>query len=1072
MALISPGLELSVTDESAYVPGAVGTVPLVFLATEQDKTTNGAIAAGTTKDNAAQLQVFTSQRELVSQLGAPIFKQSASGTPIHGTALNEYGLMAAYSTLGLTNRAYAIRADVNLAELEATSVRPVGKPDNDTAWLDLNITDWGLYEWNASTGQFVKKNVIVVSDPSDITPGSLGLYPDGHIGEVDDYCVVTINADEGLAQNRIYHKNDNGQWKRLGLDEWHRSHPTVSATTIGETLNLNNSIIINTIQVTLTTGTDASALASDINAAAGLTGVTAAIDRDGYFHLYADLTATSNGTDADGEINIANNTGTILTQLGIADGAYHIPELVYASYVDIPSWRASDAHPRPSGSVYIKTTAVGNGMNLVLKTYNSDTDSWAQEPVTVVQDLAKANYALDPFAGGFGIPYGTKIAVAQHDPGAALAGFAGGNVIRIMTRFVQGKMVATGQVSSPFSGGGTVSIKTTRSGFDEFFEYTIEFNSSVSSPIDWVTRFSAVGIPEVSATAKGNSITLTHETGGTILLEDIVGNMANTIFPVSEFLDDGNGVIYLTNWTFLEYQASFTTPYKAPADGTYWYYGDATTVDIMINDNGWKGYRNVASDARGYNLSTTNPTGVIVTASKPTAQTDNTALVAGDLWLDTSDLENYPKLYRYNDARQWVAIDATDRFSQNGIAFADARWDTDGSSDIVAGSLTNVADLVSSNYLDLDAPNYKLYPRGTLLWNTRRSGYNVKKFVSDYFNDDSFPDSSLPTVKSAWVSVSGLQDSGAPFMGTQAQRNMVVKAMKAAVDANTQIREEQFAYNLIVAPGFPEVIPNMVALNNDRKNTAFVIGDTPMTLPANSIAFANWANNTDGTGLSTADPYLAVYYPHGKTNDLSGNTIVVPASHMALRTYIRNDNVSYQWFAPAGVRRGLVDNASDIGYINSKTGGFVRNGINNGMRDALYENRINPFTILPGIGLVCWGQKTRNPVASSLDRVNVARLVNYIRTILASAGNAFLFEPNDKITRDQIKNVIEGALNDLIAKRGIYDYLVVCDDTNNTPTRIARNELYVDVAIEPMKAVEFIYIPIRLKNPGDIAAGL
>ena len=495
----------------------------------------------------------------------------------------------------------------------------------------------------------------------------------------------------------------------------------------------------------------------------------------------------------------------------------------------------------------------------------------------------------------------------------------------------------------------------------------------------------------------------------------------------------------------------------------------------MINDNGWKGYRNLANDARGYNLTNTNPGGVIVTASKPTSQSDNTALVAGDLWLDTSDLENFPKLYRYNDAKQWVAIDATDRFSQNGIVFADARWDTDGTTDVVAGNLPSIAELTTSNYLDLDAPNYKLYPRGTLLWNTRRSGYNVKKFVSNYFNTDSFPgldDEDYPSVTDAWISVSGLKDSGAPFMGSLAQRNMVVKAMKAAVDANTQIREEQFAFNLITAPGFPEVIPNMVALNNDRRNTAFVIGDTPMTLSANSVSIANWANNTDGTGLSTADPYLAVYYPSGRTNDLSGNTVVVPPSHMALRTFVRNDNVSYQWFAPAGVRRGLIDNAADIGYVNGKTGGFVRNGINNGLRDALYENRVNPFTILPGVGLVCWGQKTRNPVPSSLDRVNVARLVNYIRTILANAGNAFLFEPNDKITRDQLKNIIEGALNDLVAKRGIYDYLVVCDDSNNTPTRIARNELYVDVAIEPMKAVEFIYIPIRLKNPGDIAAGL
>ena len=82
-----------------------------------------------------------------------------------------------------------------------------------------------------------------------------------------------------------------------------------------------------------------------------------------------------------------------------------------------------------------------------------------------------------------------------------------------------------------------------------------------------------------------------------------------------------------------------------------------------------------------------------------------------------------------------------------------------------------------------------------------------------------------------------------------------------------------------------------------------------------------------------------------------------------------------------------------------------------------------------------------------------------------------MFEPNDKGTRDQIKQAIEGAMNDLIAKRGIYDYLVVCDTSNNTSDRIARNELYVDIAIEPMKSVEFIYIPIRLKNPGAIEGG-
>jgi phage tail sheath protein FI len=112
-----------------------------------------------------------------------------------------------------------------------------------------------------------------------------------------------------------------------------------------------------------------------------------------------------------------------------------------------------------------------------------------------------------------------------------------------------------------------------------------------------------------------------------------------------------------------------------------------------------------------------------------------------------------------------------------------------------------------------------------------------------------------------------------------------------------------------------------------------------------------------------------------------------------------------------------------------------------------------------------------NPYASALDRINVARLVVYIRERLQQIVKPFLFEPNDKITRDEAKQVVESLMNDLVAKRGLYDYLVICDTTNNTPDRIDRNELYIDVAIEPVKAVEFIYIPVRIKNTGSIAAG-
>ena len=182
-----------------------------------------------------------------------------------------------------------------------------------------------------------------------------------------------------------------------------------------------------------------------------------------------------------------------------------------------------------------------------------------------------------------------------------------------------------------------------------------------------------------------------------------------------------------------------------------------------------------------------------------------------------------------------------------------------------------------------------------------------------------------------------------------------------------------------------------------------------------------------------------------------------------------NDNVSYPWFAPAGTHRGLVDNLSDIGYLDANSGAFVHNGISQGTRDVLYQLNINPITQLPGTGLVVWGQETRSGTSTARDRVNVVRLENYLRVIFKSISNGFLFEPNDTTTRKTIATQIESALHDVLSKRGLTDFLVICDASNNTSSTIANNQLYVDVAIEPMRDVEFIYIPIAIYNPGVIA---
>ena len=270
------------------------------------------------------------------------------------------------------------------------------------------------------------------------------------------------------------------------------------------------------------------------------------------------------------------------------------------------------------------------------------------------------------------------------------------------------------------------------------------------------------------------------------------------------------------------------------------------------------------------------------------------------------------------------------------------------------------------------------------------------------------------------------------------------------------------------------LIGEMVSLNFDRGLSAFVVGDTPFRLTPDATSINDYVNNVNQAledndlGLVTNDEYLGVFYPSGFTSDNFGKNIAVPPSHMMLRTIALSDQVSFPWFAPAGTRRGGISNATSTGYINSE-GEFVGVSLNEGQRDTLYAGNVNPITFITGAGLVNYGQKTRAAAASSLDRINVARLVIYLRSQLNKLARPYVFEPNDKTTRDEIKAQAESLMLELVGNRALYDFLVVCDETNNTPARIDRNELYLDIAIEPVKAVEFIYIPLRLKNTGEIA---
>ena len=995
--LQSPGVQVNVIDESFYTPSAPGTVPLIFVTSAQDKINpSGTVALGTTAANAGKVWLITSQRDLTDTFGTPVFYTDQSSNPLHGNELNEYGLQAAYSSLGVSSRAYIVRADLDLATMVPASDAPDGDPVGGTYWLDTASTVYGVKEWSSSTVSFTSKTPIVLDDNSPANSFNVSA-PAAAIGIQGDYCIVVTNANS----NQLYYKQSATLWVAV---------------------------------------------------------------QDNF------------GANSDKQVTIS-------------------PHYSY------PLFTTST----PTGSVWIITTTPSVGADWKVKLFNSASQSWVNVTTPMYDSVRTASYTYDK-TGGKAILPGTMF--IESNPNHTTTDTAS---FKLWRKSAAGVTTITSLATTTTATSGTTYVfniresnltntwGTTKAVTITSLNTTTTLGSLIPAAI------AGQGLVYVSATwdATANVLTITHSAGGQIQLFDgantplnVMGFTAYNVStktgtanlyngPTGDFYTGTTPFTFIaTNWKPLAYEASSMAPYTTPADGTLWYSSIVDEVDILYhNGTGWVGYY--------ANFSTCSPDGPIVSATMPDDATGNSlgsALVTGDIWVDTSDIDMYGRnIYVYDSTlpagKRWVKQDVTDQSTPNGWLFADARAGVNGGTATTIPGGT-IKDLLRSAHLDPDAPDPALYPKGMRLWNTRRSGFNVKKYVQGYIDTNvQNPRASNASMAlyypDRWVTQYPIAADGGPQFGRHAERAQVVNALKELIDANSAIRDtDTLGFNLITCPGYPEAIQNMIAFNTDRGITAFVIGDTPFRLEPTGTALREWGLNTnkaldnDDVGAVSYDEYMAMYYPSGYTTDNTGNKIVVPPSHMMLRTIINSDAKSYPWFAPAGTRRGGVDNATSVGYITSE-GEFKATALHQALRDVLQASdvAINPIATLTGVGIVAYGQRTRAKNASSLDRINVARLVCYLRKQLDVLARPYLFEPNDVQTRREIKAAAESLMLELVGQRGLYDFVVVCDETNNTPARIDRNELYLDIAIEPVKAVEFIYIPLRLKNTGEIAAG-
>jgi len=284
-------------------------------------------------------------------------------------------------------------------------------------------------------------------------------------------------------------------------------------------------------------------------------------------------------------------------------------------------------------------------------------------------------------------------------------------------------------------------------------------------------------------------------------------------------------------------------------------------------------------------------------------------------------------------------------------------------------------------------------------------------------------------------SLSGGSDANAPDPG-QIQDGFEYFADSETVDVNLL-----FAYP--DAASAATIANDLIAFANARKDCmAFVsppIGKSVGT-PTPTADVSSWAADLTSTSYASTDS--SAVYIYDKYNDVY--RWIGAAGHQA-GLCANADNVADTWFSPAGVNRGQLLGITKLANNPTKAD-----------RDTLYKAKVNPIVSLPGQGTILFGDKTLLSRPSAFDRINVRRLFIVLEKSIATAAKAQLFEFNDEFSRAQFRNLVEPFLRDIKGRRGVTDFAVVCDETNNTGQVIDTNRFVADIFVKPARSINFI----------------
>lgn len=937
MALVSPGVQVNIIDESFFTPAQAPTVPLIFVATADEKTQpdGETPAAGTFEHDV--VRTVTSLNQSQELYGVPRFLQDSSGNQLHGDARNEYGLLALNQFLGVGNLAYVVRANVNLDD-NLNNIRAIWDRKMEEAALILESTA------NAFITEYNEVNNLVPSNPN---------------------FKITLTKDEflSLAREATESVFESFSFQNSEENFFDDNTTPVSATAGYQTVNFGGAInvgqqildfggTINAASQVINvggtrTGGSATGLANDATVydfRVFVDGVLQAVSFTGSAaQTYADLITEINndltGATAEllnGNVRIISDTTGVTSGIGITNGVGADPLFdTLVDFVEIETATRGSSNPTgllDNNTNYTVQVSVDGGAPQALTVLGQNAQTFGELLVQLNAQLVGATVELND-AGDLRVfsdlsdASTSAIAVTDTSLLASLSGFVSTLAPTVGATNPSGLAPATAYSASVTVDG---------------IPYAVAFTTSAAPAI--------------------------HTFG------DLVANINTELAGVAE---------------------------AAIGDGTTGFFGDGTPAD--------------PTGATGTIVSNGNI--AIISASTGLGSSVSTSDV--DLFSSLNDFVqlNTPVNGLPSNMNLQVFGNGYDQPATGvyvGLEGIAAEWENNSLGSVVPGEWT--AEEAAATLLAA-ADDYK--------------------FTVEFLNETSL----------------GAND--------EARRVAVSTALQATINSNTEVRSENFEYNLILAPGYPEVVDELIALSVDIAEEAFVIGDTPVDLDPDEVV--TWAATTQ----RFSSPSVAYYYPWALQSNLDGVNVVGAPSGVALRTYAFSDNVSELWFAPAGTRRGSITGVSQLGYVEGTLGTattFVPANLNQGQRDNLYKDftNINPLVFFPGRGFVVWGQKTSSPDLSARNRVNVERLVRFIKRQLRKSLLSFVFQPNDTLTRDNVKATVDNFLGDLVIRRGLFDFATVVDESNNTPARIDRNELWVDIAIKPVRAAEFIFVPIRI----------